>query len=38
MTLPVRGDLVGKQPYGAPQLPEAIQLNVNENPFPPSPA
>jgi histidinol-phosphate aminotransferase len=34
--LPVRADLVGKQPYGAPQLPEAIQLNVNENPFPPS--
>ncbi|MCU1594348.1 MAG: hisC [Frankiales bacterium] len=36
MSLPVRDDLVGKQPYGAPQLPEAIQLNVNENPFPPS--
>lgn len=36
--LPVRDDLVGKQPYGAPQLPEAIQLNVNENPFPPSAA
>jgi histidinol-phosphate aminotransferase len=36
--LPVRADLVGKQPYGAPQLPEAIQLNVNENPFPPSAA
>lgn len=34
--LPVRSDLVGKKPYGAPQLPEAIQLNVNENPFPPS--
>jgi histidinol-phosphate aminotransferase len=30
--------MVGKQPYGAPQLPEAIQLNVNENPFPPSAA
>jgi histidinol-phosphate aminotransferase len=38
VSLPVRADLVGKQPYGAPQLPEAIQLNVNENPFPPSPA
>ena len=38
MSLPVRDDLVGKQPYGAPQLPEAIQLNVNENPFPPSQA
>jgi histidinol-phosphate aminotransferase len=36
--LPLRDDLVGKQPYGAPQLPEAIQLNVNENPFPPSQA
>jgi histidinol-phosphate aminotransferase len=36
--LPVRRDLVGKQAYGAPQLPEAIQLNVNENPFPPSAA
>lgn len=35
--LPVRDDLVGKQPYGAPQLPEAINLNVNENPYPPSP-
>ncbi|MCU1593304.1 MAG: histidinol-phosphate transaminase, partial [Frankiales bacterium] len=38
MSLPVRDDLVDKQPYGAPQLPEAIQLNVNENPFPPSAA
>ena len=36
MTLPVRDDLLGRQPYGAPQLPQAIQLNVNENPFPPS--
>jgi len=35
---PVRDDLVGKQPYGAPQLPGVIQLNVNENPFPPSAA
>ena len=34
--LPVRDDLRGKHPYGAPQLPEAIQLNVNENPHPPS--
>ena len=38
MALPVRDDLVGKAPYGAPQLPEAIQLNVNENPYPPSEA
>jgi histidinol-phosphate aminotransferase len=36
--LPVRDDLVGRTPYGAPQLPDAIQLNVNENPFPPSAA
>ncbi|MCA1712689.1 MAG: histidinol-phosphate transaminase [Actinobacteria bacterium] len=36
MTLPVRPDLVGKSPYGAPQLPDAVQLNVNENPFAPS--
>ena len=36
--LPVRDDLVGQRPYGAPQLPEAVQLNVNENPFPPSEA
>ena len=36
--LPVRDDLVDKVPYGAPQLPEAVQLNVNENPFPPSAA
>ena len=38
MTLPVRDDLRGKTPYGAPQLPQAIQLNVNENPHPPSAA
>jgi histidinol-phosphate aminotransferase len=37
VTLPVRDDLVGKKPYGAPQLPDAINLNVNENPYPPSP-
>ncbi len=36
--LPVRDDLKGKAPYGAPQLPEAIQLNVNENPHAPSAA
>ena len=38
MALPVRDDLVGKTPYGAPQLPEAVQLNVNENPHAPSEA
>jgi histidinol-phosphate aminotransferase len=36
LNLPVRDELVGKKPYGAPQLPDAINLNVNENPYPPS--
>jgi histidinol-phosphate aminotransferase len=36
--LPVREDLRGRTPYGAPQLPQALQLNVNENPHGPSPA
>jgi histidinol-phosphate aminotransferase len=36
--LPLREDLKGKTPYGAPQLPDAVQLNVNENPYPPSAA
>jgi histidinol-phosphate aminotransferase len=36
--LPVRDDLRGKQPYGAPQRHDAVQLNVNENPYGPSPA
>jgi histidinol-phosphate aminotransferase len=36
--LPVRDDLRGRTPYGAPQLPQAVQLNVNENPHGPSPA
>lgn len=31
--LPIRDDLRGSKPYGAPQLPEGIQLNVNENSF-----
>ena len=34
--LPLRADLAGKQPYGAPQLDVAVRLNTNENPFPPS--
>lgn len=34
--LPLRPELVGEQPYGAPQLDVAVALNVNENPFPPS--
>lgn len=31
--LPLRDDLRGSEPYGAPQLPNGIQLNVNENSF-----
>ena len=33
--LPLRADLVGEQPYGAPQLDVPHPLNVNENPYPP---
>ena len=36
--LPLRADLVGKSPYGAPQLDVPVQINTNENPFPPSAA
>ncbi|GGO02457.1 histidinol-phosphate aminotransferase [Microbispora rosea subsp. aerata] len=36
--LPIRDDLRGKQPYGAPQLDVPVQLNTNENPYPPSAA
>ncbi|MDR1431101.1 MAG: aminotransferase class I/II-fold pyridoxal phosphate-dependent enzyme, partial [Propionibacteriaceae bacterium] len=36
--LPLRPELVGEQPYGAPQLDVPIRLNVNENPYPPRPA
>ena len=35
---PLREELRGLQPYGAPQLDVPVQLNVNENPYPPSPA
>ncbi|WP_353081550.1 histidinol-phosphate transaminase [Tessaracoccus lapidicaptus] len=35
--LPLRADLVGQEPYGAPQLQVPVVLNVNENPYPPSP-
>jgi histidinol-phosphate aminotransferase len=35
--LPLRDDLRGELPYGAPQLDVAARLNVNENPYPPSP-
>ncbi|WP_020573450.1 histidinol-phosphate transaminase [Actinopolymorpha alba] len=34
--LPLRDDLRGEVPYGAPQLDVPVLLNVNENPFPPS--
>lgn len=37
MSLPVRPGLVGRHPYGAPQLDVACRLNVNENPYPPAP-
>ncbi len=33
---PLREELVGLAPYGAPQLDVPVQLNVNENPYPPS--
>ena len=33
---PVREDLRGLTPYGAPQLDVDVRLNVNENPFAPS--
>ncbi|WP_062465092.1 histidinol-phosphate transaminase [Demequina soli] len=35
MTLPIRPDLAGLEPYGAPQLEVAARLNVNENPYAP---
>jgi len=34
--LPLRPELVGQVPYGAPQLDVPYCLNVNENPYPPS--
>ncbi|HEX4292231.1 MAG TPA: aminotransferase class I/II-fold pyridoxal phosphate-dependent enzyme, partial [Trebonia sp.] len=34
--LPIRDDLKHLQPYGAPQLDVAVQLNTNENPYGPS--
>ena len=33
--LPLRDDLRGRTPYGAPQLNVPVQLNTNENPYPP---
>ncbi|MEV4111836.1 histidinol-phosphate transaminase [Nonomuraea sp. NPDC049695] len=35
--LPIRDDLRGKSPYGAPQIDVPVRLNTNENPYPPSP-
>ncbi|MCX4685052.1 histidinol-phosphate transaminase [Kitasatospora purpeofusca] len=32
--LPVRDELRGQSPYGAPQLDVPVQLNTNENPYP----
>jgi len=34
--LPLRDELRGALPYGAPQLDVPVRLNVNENPYPPS--
>ncbi|KUI11989.1 histidinol-phosphate aminotransferase [Mycobacterium sp. GA-1285] len=36
--LPLRADLRGKSPYGAPQLDVPVRLNTNENPHPPTKA
>ena len=36
--LPLREELRGLEPYGAPQLDVPVRLNVNENPYPPSTA
>ncbi|MCX2733336.1 histidinol-phosphate transaminase [Saccharopolyspora sp. NFXS83] len=35
--LPLREDLRGSSPYGAPQLDVPVRLNTNENPYPPPP-
>ena len=35
--LPLRPDLAGRTPYGAPQLDVPVRLNTNENPYAPSP-
>ncbi|MEJ7633416.1 histidinol-phosphate transaminase [Aeromicrobium sp.] len=35
--VPIREDLRDSEPYGAPQIPDVINLNVNENPYGPSP-
>ncbi len=35
-SLPLRPELAGLEPYGAPQLDVPVALNVNENPYAPS--
>ncbi|GEA83945.1 histidinol-phosphate aminotransferase [Cellulomonas gelida] len=35
-SLPVRPELAGLEPYGAPQIDVPVALNVNENPYAPS--
>ena len=37
-SLPLRNDLIGEEPYGAPQLDVPVCLNVNENPYAPDPS
>lgn len=37
ITLPLRPKYAHEKPYGAPQMDGLTALNVNENPFPPSP-
>ncbi|MEV8631469.1 histidinol-phosphate transaminase [Streptosporangium sp. NPDC051023] len=36
--LPIRDDLRGRSPYGAPQIDVPVRLNTNENPYGPSAA
>ena len=36
--LPIREELRGEEPYGAPQIDVPVRLNTNENPYPPSAA
>jgi histidinol-phosphate aminotransferase len=36
--LPIRDELRGRSPYGAPQLAAPVRLNTNENPYPLPPA
>src|SRR5690625_6236366 len=37
LRLPIRPELAGEVPYGAPQIAVPVQLNVNENPYGPTP-